>query len=70
MRSGGKMDLVWSLSGNQGDIWHQAQVAVNDRPSSYQVSMYRPVSTKYNRYTGGEVVIELEIPVCSSAKCF
>jgi hypothetical protein len=53
------MDLVWSLSGNQGDIWHQAQVAVNDRPSSYQVSMYRPVSTKYNRYIGGEVVIEL-----------
>ena len=39
MKSGGKMDSVWSLSGEQGDKWHQAQVAVNNQKAPYQVSM-------------------------------
>ena len=39
MKSGGKMDSVWSLSGDQGDKWYQAQVAVNNQMASYQVSM-------------------------------
>ena len=30
---------VWSLSGEQGDKWHHAQVAVNNQTTSYQVSM-------------------------------
>ncbi|CAB4006551.1 MAM domain-containing glycosylphosphatidylinositol anchor 2-like [Paramuricea clavata] len=30
------MDSVWSLSGNQGDKWNPAQVAVNDQTASYQ----------------------------------
>jgi hypothetical protein len=30
---------VWSRSGNQGDKWYQAQVAVNNQTVSYQVSM-------------------------------
>ena len=39
MKSGGKMDSVWSLSGDQGNKWHQAQVPVNNQMASYQVSM-------------------------------
>ena len=39
MKSGGKMDSVWSLSGDQGDEWYQAQVAANNQTTSYQVSM-------------------------------
>jgi hypothetical protein len=38
VKSGGKMDSVWSLSGNKGVEWHQAQVAVNNQTASYQVS--------------------------------
>ncbi|CAB4017111.1 MAM and LDL-receptor class A domain-containing 2-like [Paramuricea clavata] len=30
------MDSLWSLSGDQGNGWHQAQVAVNNQMASYQ----------------------------------
>ncbi|CAB3980379.1 MAM domain-containing glycosylphosphatidylinositol anchor 2-like [Paramuricea clavata] len=30
------MDSVWSRSGDQGDKWYQAQVAVNNQTASYQ----------------------------------
>ncbi|CAB4028882.1 RNA-directed DNA polymerase from mobile element jockey, partial [Paramuricea clavata] len=36
VKSGGKMDSLWSLSGDQGDKWYQAQVAVNNQTASYQ----------------------------------
>ncbi|CAB3992973.1 MAM and LDL-receptor class A domain-containing 2-like [Paramuricea clavata] len=36
VKSGGKMYSVWSLSGEQGVEWHQAQVAVNNQTTSYQ----------------------------------
>ncbi|CAB4005586.1 Tyrosine- kinase Tec [Paramuricea clavata] len=36
VKSGGKMDFMWSLSGNQGDKWNPAQVTVNDQTASYQ----------------------------------
>ena len=40
MKSGGNMYPVWSLSGEQGDKWYQAQVGVNNQTASYQVSMH------------------------------
>jgi hypothetical protein len=40
VKSGGKMGLpVWSRHGNNGDKWYDAQVAVDNQTSSYQVSM-------------------------------
>jgi hypothetical protein len=39
VKSGGKMNSVWSISGEQGDKWYPVQVPVNSQTASYQVSM-------------------------------
>ena len=38
MKSGGNMGLpVWSRYGTYGNTWYQAQVAVSNQKTSYQV---------------------------------
>ncbi|CAB4026219.1 RNA-directed DNA polymerase from mobile element jockey, partial [Paramuricea clavata] len=36
VKSGGKMDSLWSLSGDQGNGWFHERVAVNNQTASYQ----------------------------------